>query len=203
MDKTGSPGKRMICRVCYLYLKLLEKTVTFTWQHFERLGENQVIGFWHEDSLIMNLILKKIAENGIVVSVLVTGDDRGDYIEYIVEKCGGKAMRMDYETRNIGLLKELLRELDEEEHSVAIAMDGPLGPRHEPKKITFFLSEKGNAPLVRVTLGYKRKLILKKRWDHYRIPLPFARITVQFEDYGVTPLKRAYGDGSSKDTHKK
>lgn len=184
-----SVGKQMLSKIFYLYLKILEKTVKIQWQFPERFKTNQVIGFWHEDSFIMNLILKKVSEKGEKVAVLVTGDGRGDYIQYTVEKCGGETIRMGYGFRNIGLLRDILNHLDEQKNSVAIAMDGPLGPRHVPKKTTFFLSEHGKAPLVGVTLDYSGKIILSHRWDHYRIPLPFSKITVRFDNYGVVSSK--------------
>lgn len=184
-----SAGKQMLSKIFYLYLKILEKTVTIEWQFPERLQTNQVVGFWHEDSFILNLILKKVTEKGEKVSVLVTGDSRGDYIQYTVEKCGGEAIRMGYGSCDVGLLRDIFNHLDEQKKSIAIAMDGPLGPRHIPKKTTFFLSEYGKVPLVGVTLDYAGKIILSRRWDHYRIPLPFSKITVRFDDYGVVSSK--------------
>lgn len=81
--------------------------------------------------------------------------------------------------------------MENDTRSVAIAMDGPLGPRHIPKKLIYFLSEKSNARLTGVTLSYSRKISLRNRWDHYRIPLPFSRITVRFDDYDVASCQKA------------
>lgn len=188
-DTDMSVGKQMLSKIFHLYLKILEKTVTIEWQFPERFQTNQVVGFWHEDSFIMNLVLKKVTEKGEKVSVLVTGDGRGDYIQYMLEKCGGEAIRMGYGFCNAGLLRDILHHLIEQKNSIAIAMDGPLGPRHLPKKTTFFLSEQGGVPLIGVTLDYSGKIVLSHRWDHYRIPLPFTKITVRFDDYGVTSVK--------------
>ncbi len=188
-DMKKSIEERIMCRLFYMYLRLLEKTVTVEWIHPENFQDGHVVGFWHEDSFAMNLVLKNITEKGQKVSVMVTGDKRGDYIQYMIEKCRGDALNIGQGFCNAGLLRDILRGLKEEKHSVAIAMDGPLGPRHIPKKTIFFLSEQSRKTLLGVTLEYSRKLRLTHRWDHYRVPLPFSKITVRFDDYGVTSCR--------------
>lgn len=182
--------KSMLCRLFYGYLKLLDKTVRVRWQQPEVFARHNVVGFWHEDSFAMNLVLKRIAEQDAEVSVLVTADDRGDYIKYVLEKCGGEAVRVGYGFCNAGTLKDILASLKDGKRSVAIAMDGPLGPRHIPKKMIYFLSEQSKLNLTGVTIEYSRVISLTRRWDHYHIPLPFSKIIVQFDDYGITSCRR-------------
>lgn len=118
------------------------------WVHPEVFTGHHVAGFWHEDSFAMNLVLRAVTGRGNKMSVLVTGDARGEYIKYMAEKCGGDAIRIGYGFGDLGTIHDILSVLKEPERSVAIAMDGPLGPRHIPKKMTYFLSEKGEVPLV-------------------------------------------------------
>ncbi|MCI9238080.1 MAG: DUF374 domain-containing protein [Dorea sp.] len=178
-------GQKMLSRIFYIYLKCLERTVQIEWIHPEVFTGHHVVGFWHEDSFAMNLVLKTVTDRGNKMSVLVTGDARGEYIRDMVEKCRGDSIRICYGFGDLGTIRDILDALREPERSVAIAMDGPLGPRHIPKKMTYFLSEKGRTSLVGVTLSYSGKLSLKGRWDHYRIPLPFSRIKIRFDDYGI------------------
>ena len=56
----------------------------------ESFDGNQVVGFWHEDSFIMNLLLREVTKENCKMSVLVTGDPRGDYIQYMIEKMQGR-----------------------------------------------------------------------------------------------------------------
>lgn len=189
MDARHVPEKNILCHLFYGYLKCLEKTVRIEWIQPEEFHGRGVIGFWHEDSFAMNLVLKNMTDRGGKVSVLVTGDDRGDYIQYMVEKCRGKAVHVGYGFCNMGMMRELLDSLEEPDRTVAIAMDGPLGPRHIPKKITYFLPEQSGAELVGVTLSYSGKISIKHRWDHYRIPLPFSKIRIQFDNYGAVSCK--------------
>ena len=49
----------------------------------ESFDGNQVVGFWHEDSFIMNLLLREVTKENCKMSVLVTGDaKRGLYSIY-------------------------------------------------------------------------------------------------------------------------
>lgn len=184
-----SMGKRFMNHLFYGYLKFLEKTVRIQWVQPEEFQGHHVVGFWHEDSFAMNLVLAKVTGAGGKMSVLVTGDSRGDYIEYLIEKCQGKVIRMGYGFCDMGTFRDILGELKNKNGSVAIAMDGPLGPRHIPKKTTYFLSEKSETSLLGITLAYSHKISLKGRWDHYRIPLPFSKITIRMDDYGIVSMK--------------
>ena len=105
----------------------------------------------------MNLVLSHISRQGGEVSVLVTADERGEYVQYLLEKAGGDAVRIGYGFCNAGTLKEILKSMENDTRSVAIAMDGPLGPRHIPQKLIYFLSEKSNARLTGVTLSYPER----------------------------------------------
>ena len=126
--------RNMLNHLFYGYLKCLKKTVRMEWIHPEVFEGNHVVGFWHEDSFAMNLILSEISARDKKVDVLVTADERGEYIQHLIEACGGRAVRIGYGFCNAGVLKELLGALKEENRSVAIAMDGTLGPRHIPQK---------------------------------------------------------------------
>lgn len=137
-------GQRVLQNVFLGYLKLLEKTVKIEWQEETLSGNSQIFGFWHEDSFFMNLVLKNLAEKTAPVDVVVTADTRGDYIQYMIEKCGGSTLRIPDGYAAFGALKKLMQTSYEQTRSMAVALDGPLGPRHEPKKTgVLFIRTKG------------------------------------------------------------
>ena len=84
---TKPVNRKILSRLFYAYLKCLEKTAHVKWEGMESFNGNQVVGFWHEDSFAMNLLLREVTETDNKMSVLVTGDPRGDYIQYMIEKC--------------------------------------------------------------------------------------------------------------------
>lgn len=181
-------GRACLCRLYYAYLKLLEKTVHLDADMPEGLELGAVIGFWHEDSYIMNLLLKTFPGDQDI-SVIVTSDGRGDYIEYLLKRCRGKAIRLPDGNRCRKFMEDLTNTAKDRGKSLALAMDGPLGPRRIPKTLAFYLSEKGKKDFIAVRVDYSRAISLSKRWDHYKIPLPFTTITVTMDHYGVTGRK--------------
>ena len=166
------------------YLRLLEKTVHIEWHEDTQFGDSQIFGFWHEDSFFMNLVLENLAHKTRPVDVIVTADTRGNYIEHMVQRCGGHALRVPDGYQAFAALKKIVQDTYEKEHSLAVA-DGPLGPRHEPKKLAFYLSEHADEEFVGISLSYSSCFRLKSRWDKYAVPLPFSRVTVAVKDYGI------------------
>ena len=87
-------------------------------------------------------------------------------------------------------LRKIVQDSYEKTHSIAVALDGPLGPRHEPKKLAFYLSEHAEEDFVGISLSYSSCLRLKHRWDKYVIPLPYTTVTVAVKNYGVVKKSR-------------
>ena len=178
-------GESILQWVFVKYLRLLEKTVHIEWHEDTRFGDSQIFGFWHEDSFFMNLVLENLAHKTRPVDVSVTADTRGNYIEQMVQSGGGHALRVPDGYQAFAALKKIVQDTYEKEHSLAVALDGPLGPRHEPKKLAFYLSEHADEEFVGISLSYSSCFRLKSRWDKYAVPLPFSRVTVAVKDYGI------------------
>ena len=133
----------------------------------------------------MNLVLENLAHKTTPVDVIVTADTRGNYIENMVRRCGGNALRVPDGFKAFASLKKIVQDSYEKTHSIAVALDGPLGPRHEPKKLAFYLSEHAEEDFVGISLSYSSCLRLRHRWDKYVIPLPYTTVTVAVRNYGV------------------
>ena len=182
-------GKNILQYLFSGYLKLLKKTVAIEWQEIQFVTGNQVFGFWHEDSFLMNLVLEELSGKTSPVDVIVTADTRGDYIEHMLQACGGHALRVPDGFAAFGALKKILQDSYEQTRSIAVALDGPLGPRHEPKKLAFYLSEHAEEAFVGISLSYSSCIRLTRRWDKYVIPLPFTTVDVAVKDYGIVQKK--------------
>ncbi len=167
------------------YLSLIERTVKIRWHEDNRYGDSQIFGFWHEDSFFMNVVLEQLSGKTTPVDVIVTADARGNYIEDMIKRSGGNALRVPDGYKAFGALKKIVQESYEKTHSIAAALDGPLGPRHEPKKLAFYLSEHAEEDFVGISLSYSYCLRLSARWDKYVIPLPFTTVDVAVKNYGV------------------
>ena len=167
------------------YLDLISRTVKIQWHEENTYGDSQIFGFWHEDSFFMNLVLESLADKTTPVDVIVTADTRGNYIEHMIRRCGGSALIVPDGFKAFAFLKKIVQDSYEKNHSIALALDGPLGPRHEPKKLAFYLSEHAEEEFVGISLSYSSCLRLRRRWDKYVIPLPFTTVTVAVKNYGI------------------
>ena len=67
-------GKNILQHLFSGYLKLLKKTVAIEWQEIQFVTGNQVFGFWHEDSFLMNLVLEELSGKTSPVDVIVTAE---------------------------------------------------------------------------------------------------------------------------------
>lgn len=167
------------------YIELVYKTSNIVLSEFKFDINNSIIGFWHGDSYSMNLVLKKLMTGKFNLNAIVTADTRGNYIESILKKYKVNALRMPDGIKMKSFLRELKLVSKNQNESIAIALDGPLGPYHIPKKIGFSLSRESNKKIIGVKLDYSRKISLKGRWDKYIIPLPFTTIKVNINNFGI------------------
>lgn len=182
--------EKVISKLFIGYLEFVSKTSTII---FENEGEvnceilkNCILGFWHGDSCSMNLVIKKIAKEDMNISAIVTADERGNYIEKVLNNYGTSALRMPDGLKMRGFLKNLKEESRKDNLTLALALDGPLGPLHEPKKMAFLLSNESNKKFIGIKLDYSKKIIFKRRWDKYVIPLPYSKIKIRAINFGVT-----------------
>lgn len=178
-------GKNILQYLFQGYLKLLKRTLQFQWEEEQLSEKSQIFGFWHEDSFCMNLVLEELAKRVKPVYVIVTADRRGDYIEAMIKSCGGYALRVPDGRASFSRLKEIQENFQGKDVSIAVALDGPLGPRHEPKKLAFYLGEVLKKEFTGVTLSYSSCIRLRHRWDEYAVPLPWSKVRVCVHSYGM------------------
>ena len=67
----------------------------------------------------MNLVLERLADKTTPVDVIVTADTRGNYIEHMIKRCGGNALRVPDGYKACGALKNIVRDSYEKAHSIA------------------------------------------------------------------------------------
>lgn len=168
------------------YLELVAKTSKIDVEFLEKVDvKNCILGFYHGDSYVMNLLMRELNEEYLKASIVVTADERGNYIEILLNYYNMKALRMPDGIRMKSFLRELKEESKKQNETLVVSLDGPLGPLHEPKKIGFMLSNYSQKEFIGVKLDITRKIRLTKRWDNYIIPLPFSRMKFTISNFGV------------------
>ncbi|BEP28228.1 hypothetical protein [Helicovermis profundi] len=172
--------KKIISKIFIKYIDFVFKTSKIIKNENFNLLKNEnkekyIVLFWHGDSYSLNPFLK-----GESLYVITTADSRGDYITDLCNFYGYKTFRVPDETNGEGnFLRKIRKEIDfGDKSNLAVAMDGPLGPFHEPKSISFVLALLTKRKVIKVSIHTKCKISLYKRWDNYSIPLPFNTITI-------------------------
>lgn len=192
---------KIISNIFIGYIELVAKTSEISIdEDFDiNILNSSIIGFWHGESYGLNILMRELQNEERNISVVVTIDKRGNYIEAMVNRYGLRALRMPDGRRMKNFLRELKEISKKEKESLCIALDGPLGPLKEPKKIGFKLSNESNKRMVLVKSEFSRKARLNKRWDKYIIPLPFGKINFTLNDIGVVDKENISDFNTFKD----
>ncbi|MDM8311014.1 hypothetical protein SAMN04487885_102138 [Clostridium cadaveris] len=178
---------KALIRFSWIYIELVYRTMKWDFSDEFKLNEvnlkNCILGFWHGQSYAMNFLIKKIYKENYPMTVIVTADKRGDYIEETIGKYGVGALRVPDGAKIKNFLRYIKDESNIDGASMAISLDGPLGPFQEPKKLGPLLSNKSGKKFIGVNLKVSKKISLKNRWDNYIIPLPFSIVKVEAYDF--------------------
>lgn len=167
------------------YIGLVVRTSKIEMEGIELIDANRMLGFWHEDSYCMQIVLRKLQKKyNKSVHVIVTSERRGDYIAEMVNHYGGAPMRLPDGMKMFSFMKELKERSKQENLTLAAAMDGPNGPYRKPKRLLFLLAHEAEKAIVYVRFQKKGMLTMPWRWDKYRIPLPFAKLICKIDYFG-------------------
>ena len=181
MNKITRTFQKLLTYIAIFYIDFVYKTSKVTASgEFNLLNpeekEKFILGFWHGESFSLYPFLK-----GYSLYVITTENGRGDYITLICNHFGYKTIRVPDESVGGNFLFKIRKEINgEKKGNLALTLDGPLGPYHEPKSFPFITALLTKRRVLPLTAKFKRKINLKSRWDNFTIPLPFNKIEVHF-----------------------
>lgn len=163
-----------LARALYGLLRLTVRPVTFpdTEEIFRAFAANErvVIAFWHGQ---LAMVQHPYRGPGVIIQVSRHSD--GEIISRAVRPFGIRTARGSASRGAIASLREMIRAFGEG-YDLAIAADGPRGPRHHAKAGALQLAAATGARLFPVACAPRRALVFRKSWDHFTVPLPFTRI---------------------------
>jgi lysophospholipid acyltransferase (LPLAT)-like uncharacterized protein len=108
-----------------------------------------------------------------VLKILISRHRDGKLISRTVRHFGLETVRGSKTKGGVGGIKALARAL-QEGYDVAIAPDGPKGPRCKVQPGVIQLAKLSGRPIFPFTFSaFPRKVL--PTWDHFIIPFPFAR----------------------------
>jgi len=132
-----------------------------------------VLAFWHEDLAVLGPLH---ADRGFVGMVSLSSD--GDLLAGLLRELGYALVRGSSSRNARAVGRSALRAL-RAGASIALAVDGPRGPRRRVHSGASRLSQIGRVPVILVACEVSPAIRLSS-WDRQRIPAPFARVDVVY-----------------------
>ncbi len=160
-------------RVAFSFIKFLQWTMRIEEVNGEILRDlrartNAIGAFWHGRLLMMPLVYK-----GRGLKVLISRHRDGELIGRTVQIFGFGTVRGSTTRGGTSGIKGLIRAL-KEGYDVAIAPDGPKGPRYHVQPGVIELAKVSGCPILPLSFSASRRKVLQT-WDRFLIPLPFSR----------------------------
>jgi lysophospholipid acyltransferase (LPLAT)-like uncharacterized protein len=176
-------GRRVMAKAMTGYIDFVYRTskVRLVGQHGllrDPGGEKMVAIFWHGDSFCLYPSLR-----GLNIYIVVTRDRRGDYIEDVCRHFGYHALRIPDASEGGNHMFQIRKTIaGKTPVSIAITLDGPIGIYHVPKDFPFFMAMLTKRRVMPIQAEVRRCIRLTRRWDNFKIPLPFNDIKVTFHE---------------------
>lgn len=131
-----------------------------------------LLGCWHGKYIPLLLVLR-----GMRAQVFVGEGKRGRILERISRGFGYTPLLLPHGNRDRSV--ELMQKALAGPIPCAVCLDGPLGPARRVKSSLIRLSSAQDATILPISVSAKPSLVLRRRWDHREIPLPFARVQIR------------------------
>jgi lysophospholipid acyltransferase (LPLAT)-like uncharacterized protein len=159
----------------FFLIKFLQKTMRIEElnggeiQDLWKRGENAIGAFWHGRLLMTPIVYR--GRHGL--KILISRHRDGELISRTVRHFGLETVRGSSTRGGIAGIKGLARAL-QEGYDVAIAPDGPRGPRYKVQTGIIQLARISGRPIFPFSFSaFPRKML--SSWDRFLIPFPFSR----------------------------
>ncbi len=169
-----------IAGAVYSVIRVLGPTLRYEvlgWQHAETVyssGKRCIWAFWHR---VIIPIVWWHRNHGTVVMNTTAFD--GQWTRKVIEWLGFGTAQGSSSRGGLRGLAVMARRL-EEGVDCAFTIDGPRGPRYVAKPGPVMLARKTGCPVMVFHIGVDRGKTFTGTWDHFLMPMPFARTVILF-----------------------
>jgi lysophospholipid acyltransferase (LPLAT)-like uncharacterized protein len=112
------------------------------------------------------------------IVVLVSQHQDAEWLSNAARHMGFAVVRGSTNRGGVAALREMLR--NGRQMNLAVAPDGPRGPRRQLAPGPVFLSSRLGIPLIAVGVGYDRPWRNPWSWDRFALPRPLSRARIVF-----------------------
>jgi lysophospholipid acyltransferase (LPLAT)-like uncharacterized protein len=160
--------------VAFFLIKFLQRTMRIKEVNGEGIrglwerGENAIGVFWHG-----RLLMTPLVYGGGGLKILISRHRDGELVTRTVRHFGLGTIRGSSTRGGIAGIKGLVRAL-QKGYDVAIAPDGPRGPRYKVQPGVIQVAKLSGRPIYPFTFSATPRKLLHT-WDRFILPFPFSR----------------------------
>jgi len=139
-----------------------------------------IVCFWHNrlaSCIKVYESCRKPHTSSRGMAALISASRDGAFLTGILELFGVQPVRGSSSRRGPQALLELTT-WAERGYDLTITPDGPRGPCYQVEEGVMSLAQVTGLPVLPVTFNLNWKVRVKRSWDRFQIPLPFARCEV-------------------------
>jgi len=137
-----------------------------------RENKSLIYALWHNTQVFL-----AYAHRGEHASVMVSQSKDGEYIAQIMTRLKLHAVRGSTSRGGGAALREMIHRI-QEGGRVGFTPDGPKGPLQTVHGGVVEAARATGRPIVPTSICSRRKIVFKKSWDQFFVPLPFSHIVV-------------------------
>jgi lysophospholipid acyltransferase (LPLAT)-like uncharacterized protein len=131
-----------------------------------------IYALWHNTQVFL-----AYAHRGENASVMVSQSKDGEYIAQVMTRLKLHAVRGSTSRGGGAALREMIHRI-REGGRVGFTPDGPKGPLQTVHGGVVEAARATGRPIVPTSISSRRKIVFKKSWDQFFVPLPFSHIAV-------------------------
>ena len=137
-------------------------------------GGSFCIALWHEQ-----LFGGIMAHAGQDFAPLASLSADGELVTFVMDRLGFKTVRGS-SSRGGEAARDGLVEVTARGWFTALTVDGPRGPRRRVKGGVIDIARRTGVAVLPLVTTADREWVLRKSWDQFKIPKPFARVCVSY-----------------------
>lgn len=167
-----------ICWCVAQYTKLVFYTSRWTIEGEELASamaekrQTAIYVFWHGRLLMMPHFFPFPGKMDAIVSI----HRDGELIAKLLHYFKFRTLRGSTSHQSSTVLRAVFKSISEKRY-IAIAVDGPRGPRYHINSNVIAIAQKTNVPIIPVTYSVARKKFLST-WDQFLVPYLFSQATL-------------------------
>ncbi|MCE2755794.1 MAG: lysophospholipid acyltransferase family protein [Ignavibacteriae bacterium] len=164
----------MLIQAGLLLLRLIASTWRYTQNGKIPGTEPSVIAFWHE------YMLPGWHHHGNLHTIaLVSQSKDGTILSRLLKHWGITTVRGSSSKSGKEALAEAIEQV-KNGSTLLLTPDGPRGPRRIFKAGAVIAAQRAEVPLYLAKINESRVFVFQKSWDQFRLPLPFAKINIEY-----------------------